>query len=1568
MAIRNQIQFRRGSSTEWVAISGGEGPALSYGEPGFDVTNNILKIGDGSTAWKDLKAIGADQSLYKVKNTSGGIIYKGQVVRANGTVGNSDAIQVTLFIADGSVPEYTVMGLATQDMNNNDFGYVAAFGQIRGIDTDPDNLATNICAAGENWEDGYILYASPTASGKLTKNKPQHDTIVAIVLSSADNGSLFVRPTWNPHLEDIHDVNTSGVTNNQYLRYDSGSQLWVPTSSGIFTGVDISSNVSGATLLNIEGTNGNLFSVVDNMSGSLMSVNDITGLPAFEVFSDHSIVAGRFNTNDFVISSGGDVGIGTATPSGKLHIVGDQYNNGYIYIHNTNAATPYTYNQIRTDAYDSFILQGGGNTITLGGQGGHIDMRAYSTNVTIGNSYNAGTTNQFIRFMPANSEAMRITNIGRVGIGTTSPAGNLSVVGADNGQVGIHVHNTTTTGYSAIRLGIDSAAGSQINIHAFNSSWGGTGAFAPNAGNLSNTTGALTLSATNAAGTIQFYTAGTGSANERVRITNTGNVGIGTTSPGTILSLQRSDATSYTGTHNSISNNGIDIYNNQSSVTDAFAGISFRVAGSGYTNVGTGSINLVNTGDGDGDLTFVTRNNGTSSEKLRITYDGKVGIGTASPQALLHVAGTTYTQALNITNGTASRILATDANKTIQFLNTTTYPDLTELSYVKGVTSSIQTQLDNKIQLGTSQIVTTAGNIPIWSDTTGTLLDDGYGVSTNLSTTNSSAYIPRADAVKTYIDNAFAANDAMVYKGTIGTGGTVTTLPTTYSAGWTYRVITAATYAGKVCEIGDLIVAIVDRSGSGNLDSDWTVVQTNIDGAVVGPASATNGNFPVFNGTTGKLIANSSYGPSSFYLSTNPNGYTTNTGTVTSVAALTIGTTGSDVSSTVANGTTTPVITLNIPTASASNRGALSSTDWSTFNNKQAAITGGASTITSSNLTINRALISDASGKVAVSDITNTELSYLDNVSSNIQTQLDGKQATLTNPVTGTGTSNHIAYWNGNNSIAHDSNQLVWDSTNNRLGVGLASPSYAVHVSGVSTTAITIETPWAANAYGQLRFDTSVGKSSIRSHLPGNSTNGLQFFTYSGTETVKMTITGAGNVGISNTAPESLLTANTTIGTSSNVNSTAGYAIGVHHSGVRITSPEDTSSNPNYPLINLLVSRPGGYQGGTASIDFDTRDRGNNFNRGIMARVAGGAMPNTGMNSLNGGYLEFSVAPTGTTVPTARMVIDRNGYVGIGTTSPASILDVRGSAVFNEAGADFDFRVEGDTDANLLFVDASTDRIGIGTSAPGCKLQVIGNIGISTTSGGYRSEIRTDGLNTSASKAFYFVNSAGSTLMTMAYGGNVGIGTSTPSTKLHVVGIGNFGEPGSEVYIGYDNLGSDLGITTSSEYIAVQTSDSKFRYGGDGVSVGIVIDSSYNVGVGTESPTYKLQVNGSFGATTKSFRIDHPSRPNYTLEYGSLESPYHGVRLTGRGRVVKGSGTVLLPSYLKDLIHDDETINIQITNIKHGKTIYVDEIDLNNDQFTVRVDRAKTLGTLEFFWTFTGTRKDVDKLVVEAEK
>lgn len=129
------------------------------------------------------------------------------------------------------------------------------------------------------------------------------------------------------------------------------------------------------------------------------------------------------------------------------------------------------------------------------------------------------------------------------------------------------------------------------------------------------------------------------------------------------------------------------------------------------------------------------------------------------------------------------------------------------------------------------------------------------------------------EQAKTYTDNSFAANDAMLFKGTIGTGGTVTTLPTSgYKKGWTYRVITKGTYATHNCEIGDLIIAIEDgpETQQSARGTDWTVAQTNIDGAVVANGDLTaeglvlgNGNKTVkvlSKGTSGQILKSTGSG------------------------------------------------------------------------------------------------------------------------------------------------------------------------------------------------------------------------------------------------------------------------------------------------------------------------------------------------------------------------------------------------------------------------------------------------------------------------------------------------------------------------------------------------------------------------------------------------------------------------------------------------------------------------------------------------------------------------------------
>lgn len=120
--------------------------------------------------------------------------------------------------------------------------------------------------------------------------------------------------------------------------------------------------------------------------------------------------------------------------------------------------------------------------------------------------------------------------------------------------------------------------------------------------------------------------------------------------------------------------------------------------------------------------------------------------------------------------------------------------------------------------------------------------------------TAASTGIPTSAAVKAYADNIISANDAMVFKGTLGTGGSVMSLPTNkYKVGWTYKVATADTYASQKCEVGDMIIAIKNGPSTGTtvVAEDWSVIQTNIDGAVTHTTNMTTGQVVVADGAGG---------------------------------------------------------------------------------------------------------------------------------------------------------------------------------------------------------------------------------------------------------------------------------------------------------------------------------------------------------------------------------------------------------------------------------------------------------------------------------------------------------------------------------------------------------------------------------------------------------------------------------------------------------------------------------------------------------------------------------------------
>ena len=221
--------------------------------------------------------------------------------------------------------------------------------------------------------------------------------------------------------------------------------------------------------------------------------------------------------------------------------------------------------------------------------------------------------------------------------------------------------------------------------------------------------------------------------------------------------------------------------------------------------------------------------------------------------------------------------------------------------------------------------------------------------------------------------------------------------------------------------------------------------------------------------------------------------------------------------------------------------------------------------------------------------------------------------------------------------------------------------------------------------------------------------------------------------------------------------------------------------------------------------------------------------------------------------------------------------------------------------------------------------------------------------------------------------GNVGIGTSSPSAALHVKPSSSGATPNADARLIVESAGGTVLnlLSPNANYSAVYFGDatggsnagivhrasSNGSYPGSmafftDLSERLTILQSGNVGIGTASPGYKLEVVGSFAATTKSFVIDHPTKPDMKLRYGSLEGPENGVYVRGRLK----SNKIKLPEYWTGLV-DESTITVNLTPIGRHQNLWVEDI----------IDNTVIVGgdAVNCFYTVFAERKDVEKLEVE---
>ena len=512
------------------------------------------------------------------------------------------------------------------------------------------------------------------ADGSITTAKIADDAVTTAKVDTniAVGGTLGVTGVLTGTSLDISgDIDVDGVTNLDVVDIDGAVDM---ASTLIVAGnVGIGTSSPDNTLHVHTGSAGNVTANVDfddlvvesngNMGMTFLSPNNTFQQIGFGDVDDNDI--GKIvyqHTNDsmqFVvntsermrITSAGNVGIGTNSPSAKLQVEGtlavrssssQVFNDGSNANNLTMNDSKVHFNldgadkdfQVSSDTIThALFVQGSDGAVGIGtsspsalihGNGSSVSALLLTTN-----SYTSGTEfkvqgdgasyiynkqNAMLRFGTNNLERIRITSAGNVGIGTTSAVANLEIKKT--------VSTTGSMTDTALHLTTDATTGRKLNIGF------GLG------GGVANTNAAVIgFHVTSGTGATQgdlFFSTRSGTSDavptERVRINSAGNIGIGTASPS--FRLQVSGTNTQIGIESTTSNQNASLY--------------YTANGANQWEVGTN----ITAG-----LNYEVYDRVNNASRLVVTHDAKVGIGTSSPSQILHInAAEPHVRIVNSTN------------------------------------------------------------------------------------------------------------------------------------------------------------------------------------------------------------------------------------------------------------------------------------------------------------------------------------------------------------------------------------------------------------------------------------------------------------------------------------------------------------------------------------------------------------------------------------------------------------------------------------------------------------------------------------------------------------------------------------------------------------------------------------------------------------------------------------------------------------------------------------------------------------------------------------------------------